>query len=199
MASKRPPNLSFIENPFIKKRNLEWSLDVPGSKTDDVGEGQESREEEELERRNTTADDGAGQDAVVIPDSPPREPDHNPETEPKIKPETTTNLSAALESGAVTQPDPAAHFFTHLAQHTLNPYPAHTPHLSANVGGGGGGLRSLFLSHVGSKRGAHFVVHQHDHPIAGVHYDLRLQVNATSSIESECDGDEGALSLESCG
>ncbi|KAI1621658.1 DNA polymerase ligase-domain-containing protein [Exophiala viscosa] len=31
-------------------------------------------------------------------------------------------------------------------------------------------------------RGHHFVVHQHDHPVAGTHYDLRLQCNATSSI-----------------
>ncbi len=30
--------------------------------------------------------------------------------------------------------------------------------------------------------GRHFVVHQHDHPVAGTHYDLRLQCNATSSI-----------------
>jgi hypothetical protein len=30
--------------------------------------------------------------------------------------------------------------------------------------------------------GHHFVVHQHDHPVAGTHYDLRLQINATSSI-----------------
>lgn len=30
--------------------------------------------------------------------------------------------------------------------------------------------------------GRHFVVHQHDHPIAGTHYDLRLQCNGTSSI-----------------
>lgn len=31
-------------------------------------------------------------------------------------------------------------------------------------------------------RGHHFVVHQHDHPVAGTHYDLRLQCNHTSSI-----------------
>lgn len=31
-------------------------------------------------------------------------------------------------------------------------------------------------------QGHHFVVHQHDHPVAGTHYDLRLQINATSSI-----------------
>lgn len=30
--------------------------------------------------------------------------------------------------------------------------------------------------------GHHFVIHQHDHPVAGTHYDLRLQCNATSSI-----------------
>lgn len=31
-------------------------------------------------------------------------------------------------------------------------------------------------------KGCHFVIHQHDHPIAGVHYDLRLQFSATSTI-----------------
>lgn len=32
------------------------------------------------------------------------------------------------------------------------------------------------------KQGRHFVIHQHDHPIAGIHYDLRLQISKTSSI-----------------
>ena len=32
------------------------------------------------------------------------------------------------------------------------------------------------------KTGRHWVIHQHDHPVAGVHYDLRLQINETSSI-----------------
>ncbi|KAL2857198.1 DNA polymerase ligase-domain-containing protein [Aspergillus pseudoustus] len=30
--------------------------------------------------------------------------------------------------------------------------------------------------------GQHFVIHQHDHPIAGPHYDLRLQISASSSV-----------------
>jgi hypothetical protein len=34
--------------------------------------------------------------------------------------------------------------------------------------------------------GCHFVVHQHDHPIAGTHYDLRLQINETSSASWAC-------------
>ncbi|CAL5873696.1 uncharacterized protein PFLUO_LOCUS7978 [Penicillium psychrofluorescens] len=31
-------------------------------------------------------------------------------------------------------------------------------------------------------QGHHFVIHQHDHPIAGPHYDLRLQFSETSSV-----------------
>ena len=31
-------------------------------------------------------------------------------------------------------------------------------------------------------QGHHFVIHQHDHPVAGVHYDLRLQISKSSSI-----------------
>ncbi|KAK7459861.1 hypothetical protein Landi51_00110 [Colletotrichum acutatum] len=95
MASKRPPSASFIENPFIKKRNQEWSLDVPGLKTDYGKVGEKSGEDEELEVRDTTVDDGLSRGVVVMPDSPPREPEHDPEIEPKIKPETTTSLSAA--------------------------------------------------------------------------------------------------------
>ncbi|KAF2691546.1 hypothetical protein K458DRAFT_285523 [Lentithecium fluviatile CBS 122367] len=32
------------------------------------------------------------------------------------------------------------------------------------------------------EHGNHFVVHQHNHPISGVHYDLRLQFSKTSSL-----------------
>lgn len=31
-------------------------------------------------------------------------------------------------------------------------------------------------------QGHHFVIHQHDHPVAGPHYDLRLQFSETSSV-----------------
>ncbi|KAK8184239.1 DNA polymerase ligase-domain-containing protein [Phyllosticta citribraziliensis] len=33
-----------------------------------------------------------------------------------------------------------------------------------------------------SPRGCHFVVHQHDHPVSGPHYDLRLQFSQSSSV-----------------
>ena len=32
------------------------------------------------------------------------------------------------------------------------------------------------------RHGRHFVVHQHDHPISGVHYDLRLQFSESSTV-----------------
>ena len=32
------------------------------------------------------------------------------------------------------------------------------------------------------QEGRHFVIHQHDHPVAGPHYDLRLQFSETSSV-----------------
>lgn len=42
-------------------------------------------------------------------------------------------------------------------------------------------LASLYRRHQ-SPHGHHFVVHQHDHPVAGPHYDLRLQFSESSSI-----------------
>ncbi|KAL4954038.1 DNA polymerase ligase-domain-containing protein [Aspergillus filifer] len=36
------------------------------------------------------------------------------------------------------------------------------------------------------KSGHHFVIHQHDHPVAGPHYDLRLQFSETSSLSWSC-------------
>jgi hypothetical protein len=44
------------------------------------------------------------------------------------------------------------------------------------------GYRKLYEANSGTSRGAHFIIHQHDHPIAGTHYDLRLQINETSSV-----------------
>ncbi|KAF6825281.1 hypothetical protein CMUS01_09895 [Colletotrichum musicola] len=135
----RSPGLGLIPNPFIKKRNLEWSLNIPSSLS------------------------GA-------------EKSHEDEDEDETSDRTPPGHSAALESGSASIPDPAAHFFSHLARHTLSPYPSGTARLPADE------FRSLFERSVGSADGAHFVVHQHDHPIAGTHYDLRLQINPTSSV-----------------
>ncbi|KAF6814744.1 hypothetical protein CPLU01_14328 [Colletotrichum plurivorum] len=139
----RSPGPGLIPNPFIKKKNLEWSLEVPSSLSGaEKSHGDEDEDEDE-------------------PDTSDRTPPGH---------------SAALESGSASIPDPAAHFFSHLARHTLSPYPSDAAHLPADE------FRSLFERSAGSRDGAHFVVHQHDHPIAGTHYDLRLQINPTSSV-----------------
>ncbi|KAI1033687.1 hypothetical protein LB505_008198 [Fusarium chuoi] len=114
MVEKRPPSPGFISNPFIKRRNLEWTLDSPS------------------------------------PSQPP--------------------TTADIESGSVTVEDHLSHFKAHLSRHILNPSP-----LSISS------YTSLYTENFGSSTGAHFVIHQHDHPIAGTHYDLRLQINETSS------------------
>ncbi|KAF0320213.1 ABC1 domain containing protein [Colletotrichum asianum] len=143
--AKRPHSPDLIPNPFIKKKNLEWSLDLPQTQSPNTKPEQ--------------ADQGR---------SPPAE---------APSPPSGPSLSAALESGAASLPDPASHFFTNLAAHVLTPYPAATPHLPPATA-----QRALYEAHAGSAKGAHFVVHQHDHPVAGTHYDLRLQINETSSV-----------------
>ncbi|EMT61408.1 hypothetical protein FOC4_g10014466 [Fusarium odoratissimum] len=114
MVEKRPPSPGFISNPFIKKRNLEWTLDSPS------------------------------------PSQPP--------------------TTADIESGSATVEDHLSHFKAHLSSHILSQSPLSISSYS-----------SLYTENFGSSAGAHFVIHQHDHPIAGTHYDLRLQINETSS------------------
>ncbi|KAF5537183.1 abc1 containing protein [Fusarium mexicanum] len=114
MVEKRPPSPSLISNPFIKKRNLEWTLDSPS------------------------------------PSQPP--------------------TTADIESGSATVEDHLSHFKAHLSRHIISPSPLSISSYS-----------SLYTENSGSSAGAHFVIHQHDHPIAGTHYDLRLQINETSS------------------
>ncbi|SCV32727.1 uncharacterized protein FFB14_04158 [Fusarium fujikuroi] len=114
MVGKRPPSPGFISNPFIKRRNLEWTLDS------------------------------------LSPSQPP--------------------TAADIESGSATVEDHLSHFKAHLSRHILTQSP-----LSISS------YTSLYTENFGSSAGAHFVIHQHDHPIAGTHYDLRLQINETSS------------------
>jgi hypothetical protein len=71
--------------------------------------------------------------------------------------------------------DHLAHFTSLLSSHILIPFPPHLPRLLVSS------YSSLYTASADNPRGAHFVIHQHDHPIAGTHYDLRLQINGTSS------------------
>ncbi|KAH7256494.1 DNA polymerase ligase-domain-containing protein [Fusarium tricinctum] len=115
MPEKRSPSPGLISNPFIKKRNLEWTLDSPSLS------------------------------------QPP--------------------ATAEIEPGSATIDDHLSHFKRLLSKHIIAPSPLSIASYA-----------SLYTANAGSTRGAHFVIHQHDHPIAGTHYDLRLQINESSSV-----------------
>ncbi|ORY57184.1 DNA polymerase ligase-domain-containing protein [Pseudomassariella vexata] len=129
-----------VPNPFIKKRNLEWSIELTGLAHD--------------------AEDSSSSLSSLSP-SPPAQAD-----EPK---------TSAVEAGEAKVDDHLAYFCGILAKATLAPFPNGMPQLPVT------NYRELYDAHFGKREGAHFVIHQHDHPIAGTHYDLRLQINETSS------------------
>ncbi|KAL1879964.1 hypothetical protein VTK73DRAFT_6544 [Phialemonium thermophilum] len=83
--------------------------------------------------------------------------------------------AAAIEAGRAHITEHATHFSEHLAQHLLDPYPKGYPQLSISA------YKEAYEKALHNRHGAHFVIHQHNHPIAGPHYDLRLQINGTSS------------------
>ncbi|KAL5086517.1 hypothetical protein Trisim1_008916 [Trichoderma cf. simile WF8] len=117
--------------------------------------------------------------SIDSPSSHPHSHPHRP-TSPSISTASipsgrpTAGTTAEIESGAVEIPDHLARFSLTLSSH-LRPTSAGIPRLSI------ASYSHLYQSCQGSPRGAHFVVHQHDHPVAGPHYDLRLQINETSS------------------
>ncbi|KAF7542300.1 hypothetical protein G7Z17_g11694 [Cylindrodendrum hubeiense] len=131
MSGKRPPTPDLIPNPFIKKRNLEWTL------------------------------------------SPPQATLSTTPSETSLSPTESPPTTAAIESGSAQVDDHLSHFSTRLAGYIAPSSPS--PPLSISS------YASLYTAAAGNSRGAHFVIHQHDHPIAGTHYDLRLQINETSS------------------
>ncbi|KAH9894615.1 DNA polymerase ligase-domain-containing protein [Xylariomycetidae sp. FL2044] len=150
MATKRPPGPDLVSNPFIKKRNLEWALEIPSSPTTGV---------------NHTAEDSDNTPGELQGGKPPTDK-HVQEIVPS---------TSAVEAGKAQIRDHLGYFSSRLGSSTASPYPGDAPRLSIEE------YRRLYEENSGSARGAHFVIHQHDHPIAGTHYDLRLQINATSS------------------
>ena len=77
---------------------------------------------------------------------------------------------ASIEAGQAKIRNHLDYFATHLAQYAEPNAPLSIPT-----------FKTLYERNQHT-HGRHFVVHQHDHPVAGVHYDLRLQINETSSI-----------------
>ncbi|KAI5206419.1 hypothetical protein E4T39_02447 [Aureobasidium subglaciale] len=81
---------------------------------------------------------------------------------------------AAIEAGKARLLDPISYFHDHLSE-VSRPLRSNHPRLVLAA------WTQLWRNNKG-RHGRMFVVHQHDHPIAGVHYDLRLQFSATSAI-----------------
>lgn len=91
------------------------------------------------------------------------------------KPLGGPSASALIENNTVKITDHLAWFSKLLAKAILEPFPAGQPLLTIPA------YQSLYNRSFQSPAGAHFVVTQHDHPVAGPHYDLRLQINGDSS------------------
>ena len=149
MSSKRPASPALIPNPFIKKRNLEWTLESPSPN--------KISSSKDIRPRTTPS---------PSPSPPPEHDDHD-----SPQPVTTS----AIEAGQAVITDHLAHFTVELSKH-VSPSPRDTPLLPVLS------YAALYTASDGSAQGAHFVVHQHDHPVAGTHYDLRLQINESSSV-----------------
>ncbi len=188
MASKRRPSPEFVGNPFVKRRNLQWSIELPSLSPTRAAATQDHdrpRASPSLALSETGNPVPAPAATLVITEAE-AETGAKAQTEPETKAETLTGTeaaaapraqisAAAVEDGTVQITDHAAYFGSLLAKATLVPFPDDTPRLSTQQ------YRHLFAACSGNKAGAHFVIHQHDHPGAGLHYDLRLQINETSS------------------
>jgi hypothetical protein len=79
---------------------------------------------------------------------------------------------AAIEAHSVTIVDHLSYFVRHLSAVSR---PVATPRITIQD------YENLYQRNRHA-HGARFVVHQHDHPVAGVHYDLRLQFSELSSV-----------------
>jgi hypothetical protein len=80
---------------------------------------------------------------------------------------------AAVEAGRAKVEDHLTYFKHHLAKASRTTPPG-IPRLTIND------LSTLYKNNQ-HQHGHYFVIHQHNHPRAGVHYDLRLQFSETST------------------
>lgn len=178
MAAKRGPSAELIPNPFIKKRNLEWTIELPATATAAVAAAavtasSSSSSSSSSSGASSPEDQQQGEGAN---DNNDNDNDIAVEDETYKKKEDGGLSAAAVEAGEARVDDHLDYFSQILTKATLAPFPPdNAPHLAVAR------YRELYSASFGSSRGAHFVVHQHDHPVAGTHYDLRLQINETSS------------------
>ncbi|KAL1882255.1 hypothetical protein Daus18300_000741 [Diaporthe australafricana] len=180
-SRKRRASPELVHNPFVKKRNLEWSISPPPFRDPDRrhhvagGQGPNAC----VLDREDAAHTGTEQGPKDVPQNTlAQDPEqglghaalHNIQ-----EPQDGPSGSALIENNTVKINDHLAWFSDLLAKATLQPFPQGQPYLSIQT------YQSLYTRSFQSPAGAHFVVTQHDHPVAGPHYDLRLQINGDSS------------------
>ena len=165
---KRADAPEFVENPFVKRQNKSWAVGPPASLT--------ARVSPPRSRRKNVADSDTSTKTDLIGNTV-GEQDRRAQATEEIAPNASPT-TAAVESGDVGLEDPVIFFSTKLLKAVRSEAPS-VPHLSHK--------EWLVIYHRNQHpHGRHFVIHQHDHPVAGTHYDLRLQCSATSSISWAC-------------
>lgn len=173
-SRKRKASPELVSNPFVKKRNLEWSISPPPFRNADrrrrEAEGQGASVQTSGQESQAHLSTEEGSQNVPQHEVPPESEHGNTH-----KPQGGPSASALIENNTFKITDHLAWFSNLLTKATLNPFPTGQPHLPISD------YQSLYNDAFQSPAGAHFVVTQHDHPVAGPHYDLRLQINGDSS------------------
>lgn len=180
-SRKRRASPELVSNPFVKKRNLEWSISPPPFRNADRRRHEPEIQNasvhppgQESEARRGTEEGSKTVSRHEVAQQPHQESSVAAENNTQ-KPPGGPSASALIENNTIKITDHLAWFSNLLAKAILNPFPAGQPHLTIPT------YQSLYNRSFQSPAGAHFVVTQHDHPVAGPHYDLRLQINGDSS------------------
>ncbi|TLD35892.1 hypothetical protein E2P81_ATG02195 [Venturia nashicola] len=92
-----------------------------------------------------------------------------------VKGRIVTVTPAAIEAGKARIRNHLHHFCSHLGALVRYADPSNHPLLPISD------FATLYERNQHA-HGHHFVIHQHNHPVAGLHYDLRLQFSDTSTI-----------------
>ncbi|EXJ95796.1 hypothetical protein A1O1_00920 [Capronia coronata CBS 617.96] len=145
-----------VDNPFVKPENQSWELSPPASLQRSISPPPTNRHRQEDEGKR--AETQSSSTLIATPAS--------------IK--NGKSDTAAVEAGEI-QIDDHVSFFSVKLLAARRPEIKGQPRLAHDQ------WLELYRRNL-NDRGHHFVIHQHDHPVAGTHYDLRLQCNATSSI-----------------
>ena len=83
---------------------------------------------------------------------------------------TSLPVSSDVEAGTAKVTDHLTYWTKQLLPHSSG-----SPPLAFSA------LYALYTGCAGQETGNHYVIHQLDHPVACLHYDLRVQINETSS------------------